>query len=150
VKFRRERRIKARAALDMTPLVDVVLLLLLFFMISSTFVAHRSIPIEMPQVASGVEEKPALEDKDISITLAKGDGGPDEKGPIYMDEKPVASMDALETQLTHRREANPDVTLLILVDQNASSGRLVEVLGIANNAGIRHFNIAAQLPEAAK
>ncbi|MBI5091037.1 MAG: biopolymer transporter ExbD [Candidatus Hydrogenedentes bacterium] len=143
MKFRTERNSKPRAILDMTPLVDVVLLLLLFFMLTSTFVVHTSIPIEMPQV-SAADEKPVFEDKDISITLAKGEGGPDGKGPIYLDQEPVDSMAQLSEQLIKRYAQNSDVSLLILADQETSSGRLVEVLDIASRVGIHRYNIATQ------
>ena len=63
---------RVTSTLDLTPLIDVVFQLLIFFMLTSTFVVQSSIQIEMPE-AKGTS---ILEQKDISITLAHGEGGP--------------------------------------------------------------------------
>ena len=68
MKFKRNDKRKVRAAVELTPLIDVVFLLLIFFMLSSTFVVQTSIPIEIPE-SVGAEQ---FEQKDLSITLAYG------------------------------------------------------------------------------
>jgi len=55
MKFKRNDKRKIRAAVEMTPLIDVVFQLLIFFMLSSTFVVQTSIPIETP-LAEGAEK----------------------------------------------------------------------------------------------
>ena len=62
---------RIRASLDITPLVDVVFNLIIFFMLSSTFVVQSSIQIQTPE-AEGTRQ---LEAKDISVTLQFGEGG---------------------------------------------------------------------------
>ena len=73
MKFRQKEKRKVRANVDLTPLIDVVFQLLIFFMLSATFVVQSSIQIEMPEA----EGTTTLEQKDISITLTYGEGGPD-------------------------------------------------------------------------
>lgn len=144
MKFRKasEKR-KVRANVELTPLIDVVFQLLIFFMLSSTFVVQSSIQIEMPQAEGAV----ALEKKDISITLAYGDDGPDGKGKVYIDNVEVASMRELSRKLADKKSAQPDIMVLIRTDARVDTGRLVEVLGVASSVGIERYGIAAQPPQ---
>ncbi len=131
---------KTRASVDLTPLIDVVFQLLIFFMLSATFVVQASIQIEMPQ-ARGAQ---TFEQRDMTITLAHGSGGPGNRGPIYVDDVPVQSMEELSRVLAERRSEQPDVRLLFRGDARLEHGRFVEVLGIANSLGITRYGIAAQ------
>ena len=140
--LRGKRRRRGNVSLDMTAMVDVVLNLLLFFMLSSTFVVQSSVQIEMP-LAQGATQ---LEKKDLSITLAYGDGGPDGQGRIYVDNAEVASMTELTYLLTEEVTERPDVLLLVRSDTRTPTGRLVEVLGIANSVGITRYGIGAEPP----
>ncbi len=144
MKFRKEegQRRKVRANVDLTPLIDVVFQLLIFFMLSATFVVQASIQIEMPQ-AEGAE---AFEQKDVSLTLAYGQGGPGGMGPIYVDDVPVETMEELSLVLAQHRADVPDMRLLIRSDARLNTGRFVEVLGVAQSVGIHRYGIAAQPP----
>ena len=141
--FRRndkEKR-KIRANADLTPLIDVVFQLLIFFMLSSTFVVQSSIQVEIPEA----EGAASLEQKDLSITLAVGDGGPDGGGPIYVDNDAIPDWDALARRLSEEvtnREESP--FLLVRADGRVSVDRTVRVLGIATSVGIERFGVAAQ------
>lgn len=143
MKFRKEKRIKVSPNLDMTPLIDVVFQLLIFFMLSSTFVVQSSIQIEMPRAEGATK----LEQKDLSITLAYGSGGPEDKGKIYIENDEISTMDELARRLSEEATARPDVTLLVRSDTRTDTGRLLEVLGIASSVGIAKFNLASQPPE---
>lgn len=140
--LRGERKRKVTATLDLTPMIDVVLQLILFFMLSSTFVVQSSIQIEMPK-AEGTTQ---LEKKDLSVTLAYGEGGPDGMGQIFVDNVEVASMTELTHILTERVTADPEVLLLVRSDARTPTGRLVEVMGIANSVGITRYGIGAEPP----
>ena len=126
----------------MTPCIDCVFQLVLFFMLSSTFVAQTSIQIQVPEAKGSV----ALEQKDVSVTLASGEGGPEGKGPIYIGETAIASMAELSRYLSEARANQPDVLVLIRADARVQTARLVEVLGIASSVGIQRYGIAAQPP----
>ncbi len=141
MKFKRQDgRRKTRANVDLTPLIDVVFQLLIFFMLSATFVVQASIQIEMPE-ARGAQ---TFEQRDVTITMAYGSGGPDNRGPIYVDDVPVQSMEQLSRILAERRAEQEDVRLLFRGDARLQHGRFVEVLGIANSLGITRYGIAAQ------
>jgi biopolymer transport protein ExbD len=135
-----KRRVKAQ--LDLTPLIDVVFQLIVFFMLSSTFVVQSTVNIEVPEAPGAT----TLEKKDLTITLAYGEGGPDGQGPIYVDNIEVASMGQLSQKLADEKRARPDLMLLIRSDGRTQTARLVKVLGIARSLGITNFGIAAQPP----
>ena len=143
MKFRRDRKRRINPNLDMTPLIDVVFQLLIFFMLSSTFIVQSTIQIEMPEAEGAAQ----LEQKDLSVTLAYGTGGPDGKGKIYVNSKEVPSIEELTRILSERAAERPDIMLLVRTDARTDTGRLVEVLGIASSVGIQKFGIGAQPPD---
>jgi len=148
MKFKRNNKRRIVANVEMTPLIDVVFQLLIFFMLSSTFVVQTSIPIEIPQ-AEGASK---LEIKDVEIFLQAGIGGPDNEGVITVSggdlQEPmeIAEWADLTAILSTINERKPDALVLIYSDEQAPSGRLVRVLGIASNVGIKHYGVAAEAP----
>jgi len=151
MQFKRSTRRKVQANVDLTPLIDVVFQLIIFFMLSSTFVVQSSIPIEIPVTDS---QPPQLERKDLTIQLAVGDGGPEGDGRVVVtqeDEVEIHSWDELTTVLSLFQERTAQLRemgqeeplVLIQADQQVSMQRLVHVLGIANSVGIEHYGIAA-------
>jgi len=137
----KDRRV--RPSLDMTPLIDVVFQLILFFMLSSTFVIQSSVNIEMAQAKGAV----AFEQKDISITLAYGQGGPGGSGPIYVNNTEIQDLGELSRVLSAAHAERPDVKVLVRPDARIQSARLIEVLGIAHSVGITRCGIAAEPEE---
>lgn len=145
MKFRQQTKRRVSPNVDLTPLIDVVFQLLIFFMLSATFVVQTSIQIEMPQAEGAAN----LESKDLSITLAYGPGGPGDRGPVYVDDVSIASMEELTRVLEERIADEPETMLLIRTDSRNDAGRLVEVLGIATSVGISKIGIGAELPDEA-
>ncbi len=144
MKFKRNYRQNRfiRATIDLTPLIDVVFQLLLFFMLTSTFVVTASIPVELSKSESAEQ----LEQKDATVTLRFGEGGPDNQGEIYYTEEnevPIKSWYELTRALESFYQRKPDGLLLIRPDRRVPTERLVKVLGIANSVGIKHYGIAA-------
>lgn len=142
MKFRDRQQRKVRATLDLTPLVDVVFQLVLFFMLSSTFVVQNSIPVQLPKAEGSTQ----LESRDVSVTLTAPPGGVDGLGAIYVDNREVTGMNELGAVLAARHDANPDIMVLIRADEGVPTGRTVEVLGVAYAAGIQKSLIAARPP----
>lgn len=143
MKFRNDKKRRISPELDMAPLIDVVFLLLIFFFLSSTFVVQSSVQIEMPK-AKGAS---TLEQKDLSITLEYGSGGPEGKGRIHVNEQEVFSMGELSQILSEKVAERPGLMVLVRADARTDTGRLVEVLGIASSVGVTRFGIGAQLPD---
>ncbi len=143
MKFKQDKKRKINPNVDLTPLIDVVFQLLIFFMLSATFVVQSTIQIEMPEAEGAAQ----LEQKDLSVTLAYGSGGPGGKGRIYVNSEEVPSIEELTRILTERVSDRPDLMLLVRTDARTDTGRLVEVLGIASSVGIQKFGIGARPPD---
>lgn len=143
MKFKREKKRRITASVELTPLIDVVFQLLIFFMLSSTFVVQTSIPIEVPE-SSGVSQ---LEQKELSVTLQYGEGGPDGNGRVYVNDIEVQAWAELSRTLAELYERQPGALVLIRPDSRIPTGRTIKVMGILNSSGIRHYAVAAQQPE---
>ena len=135
----RERN-RVRANVDLTPLIDVVFQLLIFFMLSATFIAQTSIDIEMPEAKGAA----SIEHKDLAVTLVYGEGGPGGGGPIFIDDEEMTTMGEFSRRLSEEVQRRPDLRLLIRPDARVPTGRLVEVFGHIRNEGIEEYYIAAQ------
>lgn len=135
---------REQVTLDLTPMIDVVFQLLIFFMLSATFVVQSSIQIELPEAqgATNIDET-----KELSITLAYGTDGPEGKGKIFLDELEVASLDEMTLIIQEKTVENSDLLVLIRPDARSDAGRLIEVLGILNSLGISQSSIVAQPAE---
>jgi biopolymer transport protein ExbD len=128
VEFAKRRRVSA--ALSITPLIDVVLLLLIFFMISTTFVVQPGIPIDLPQAASAAGQ---IQREWIVAVTAGGD--------IYLNEVRVTPR-TLERQLRAAVGRGEIELLIIKADKAARHGRVVAVMDAAKRAGVRRLAIA--------
>lgn len=140
MRITREKK-KVTPSLDMTPLIDVVFQLILFFMLSSTFVVQSSINIETAEARGAT----TFEQKDISISLPYDESNPEEH-VIFVNEVRVNDADQLAQILSEAHTERPDAQVLVRPDKRISSARLIEVLGIANSVGFQRCGIAAQSP----
>jgi biopolymer transport protein ExbD len=140
MKFRRTKRLHVKARVELTPLITILFQLILFFMLSATFAVQSPVAIQM----AGAFGPVSLEQKDLSITLTHGTGGPDGKGVIYCNDTEVASFTELSHILQQAQRERPDLQVLVRPDARTQSARLIEVLSIVNAAGIDRCQIAAQ------
>jgi biopolymer transport protein ExbD len=142
MQFREDTTRRTQARVDITPLIDVVFQLLIFFMLSATFVVQSSINIEMPKA----EGATTLEVKDISITLAYDPANP-EGGNIFLNSEAVGDIEELSRRLAEVRDMKPDVLVLIRPDRRIAAGRLIEIMGVTRSLGISRCFVAALPPE---
>ncbi len=133
MKFKRKTSLE-KGRLDITPLIDVVLLLLIFFMLTSSFISQAAIRIDLPPAAAA--EPQDKESLVVSIT---------EEGELYVDEEPV-TWEAFEERLVTGLALEPDRVLVLKADQSVRHGKVVEVMSRARELGWRRLAIAA-LPE---
>src|SRR5688572_12387597 len=98
--------------INVTPLVDVVLVLLVVLMVTATYLASRTIPVDLPKGATGEPTGVTL-----AITV-------DEQGGTFLDGTPAAEA-ALRTRIRAARASNADVRAIIAADQNAKHKSVV-------------------------
>lgn len=123
----------AIVGINVTPMVDVVLVLLVIMMVSATYIVSQSLKVELPKSASTDE---AVQ------TVAKVIVAPD--GTYHFNTKPMADDAALLEEFKRARAENPDLNLLVSADTNALHGKVVHAIDLAKQAGILKFAIGVQ------
>jgi len=119
-------------ALNMTPLIDCVLQLLIFFMLSSSFVLQTGIQVDLPKARA-----PRLqEDQGIVITITR-------KNEIFLNDEKITS-ERLPISLLEKITKAKDKTVLIKPDKRVETGKLVEVMGIAKSVGVESLGIVTE------
>jgi biopolymer transport protein ExbD len=127
MKFRRRLKIE-QVAVDLTPLVNVFFLLLIFFMFTSSFIFQPGIRVSLPKAVTSV----VIQEEGAVLIITKGD-------KIYLSDREV-STDELLSKL--RLIAKSKGSLLIKADSDASLGRVVEVWDMCRREGLLQINIA--------
>jgi biopolymer transport protein ExbD len=129
--FRRRRSADVRV--DITPMVDVVFLLLIFFMISTTFVETPGIDIQLPESAAQAIDR---EPDEIKVYLSR-------EGVIFVGEEQL-SLTALNDLLTGYADRAAHMTFMLLADKEARHGSVVELMDAARAAGFTRLAIATE------
>ncbi len=129
--FLRKQREEPR--IDLTPMVDVVFLLLIFFMISTTFVESPGISIKLPESSSQTIDR---EPKEIKVYLSQ-------EGDIYHGEKKISIDDFKRLLAKHQADAK-QTTVLLLADQESRHGKVVILMDLARDAGFTKLAIATE------
>lgn len=126
----RDNKRRAASGINITPLIDIVFILLIFFAVTTTFVAPTSIKVDLPNAKGEATQ----EKKNIRI-------GIDEAGAIFLDGTPIAD-ELLFAELQKVAATNPDVTIIIEADKSAMHGKVVFVIDKARGANLTKFAIA--------
>jgi biopolymer transport protein TolR len=121
---RRSSGVAAMAEINITPLVDVLLVLLIIFMVV-TPLAQRAFDTALPRPAS----TPTPSGVPPSLVLELEESG------LALNRTPVASLDDLETRLRAFFETHADKTLFVRASGTLQYGRVVEALDVARGAG---------------
>lgn len=118
------------ATINIAPLIDVVFILLIFFMVTTTFVQDRGIPVTRPAAAHAQ----ALEPDSLRISVVAS-------GAIYIEGREM-TLPALREHVIRYVERHRDAPVVIIPDESLSSGRLVEVMDEVKRGGAGVISIA--------
>ena len=124
-----KRTIQYEKGFDMTPLIDVVFQLLIFFMLTSSFIAQPGIKINLPKA---VTSEVVQESKNATITLTK-------ENLLYFNEKLISESE-LKGKLTQAAKGRK--TMLIKADRGTPLGKVVGIWDLCRDSGITQINIA--------
>lgn len=114
--------------LDIAPLIDVVFLLLIFFMLTSSFIFQPGIRVNLPRaVTSEVLHKELL-----IVTITEDNG-------VFINERPISGDELVSRITIAARDKQP---LLIRADKKANLGKVVEVWDICRQVDVKQINIA--------
>jgi biopolymer transport protein ExbD len=128
-------RVKTISGINVTPLVDVVMVLLVILMVASTYIVAQTLKVQLPKAghSDGTADKP------ITVTLQK-DGTLRYDGDVVND-------DEMTRRLKDAVEKDPEMSLVVSADRIVQHGNVVHVLDLAKGAGVTKFAINVQQGE---
>ncbi|WP_206483537.1 biopolymer transporter ExbD [Thalassotalea sp. G2M2-11] len=118
--------------INMTPMLDVVFILLIFFIVTASFVKEAGIEVNRPEAATAVKKERA------NILVAISD-----KGEIWINKRRI-DVRAVQANIERLKAENPQGTVVIQADQKATTDVLIKVMDSARAAGVFDVSIAAQ------
>ena len=119
--------------INLTPLIDVVFILLIFFLITSTFVQNPRIEVQLPKASSA---PPTSEQSSLVITVT-------DQGRIIHHGEAVG-IDELQSRLEGLHAKSPDQLVIVHADQATQHGQVVEVMDLARKVGFSMLAIATE------
>lgn len=128
-------RPRRRPVLNVTSLIDVLFLLLIFLMVSSTFLEHPAIELDLPQASTS---EPVRVD---SVRLAIP-----EDGRLLLDGEEVGPA-VLGERLREAAAGNPELLLILQADRGSDYGRVIEALDAAREAGVKRISAFTTKPQ---
>ncbi|HXO18361.1 MAG TPA: protein TolR [Thermoanaerobaculia bacterium] len=123
------------ADINVTPLVDVMLVLLIIFMIAAPML-HQGIEVALPR--ADAKNLPLKVEDPIVLSINRD-------GLVYIRETPVASAQLVE-RLKPQLAARPDDTVFLKGDRDVAYGRVIDVLDILHRGGIQRVGMVTERP----
>ena len=130
--FRLPQRRQKSLGIDMGPLMDIVFILLIFFVVTSSFVRETGVEVTKPEAQSASQ----LERENILIAITR-------EGTVHVNERQV-DLNALRDVLRQTLAKTPEREAVIVADKSAETGVLVRVMDVCNLAGVKKVSLAAQ------
>jgi len=131
MKFQRSRY--EEPTLGIAPLIDIVFLLLIFFMVTSHFDVASGVRIKLPQVSRVIFDQP---DRKVTVLI-------DPSGQTYFEGKAL-DLKALGERLRELAAENSTLQLILQADKDVKHGVVVEAMDAAKTAGVKSIVISAQ------
>ncbi|APR99881.1 ExbD/TolR family protein [Pajaroellobacter abortibovis] len=126
--------------INVTPLVDITLVLLVIFMVTAKMIVSQSVPLDLPKAASGTELQMTF---NIIIPAT---------GSVLVNSKPIPSDDSIFTLAQTARAQSSDLRAIIKADNAVTHGRVIHILDLLKQAGITKvaFGVSPVPPVAPK
>ena len=116
--------------INVTPFVDIILVVLIIFMVTTPIIMNPSVQINLPKAASGDETAPSH----LNISI-------DKTGSIFLNGKQT-SVEALATETKSQVGQNPEIQAIVSADSDVSHGRVIEVIDSVKSSGVVKFAIS--------
>ena len=116
---------------DLTALIDVVFQLLIFFLLTSSYVSQQAVaspqvPVDVPESSLDAKETPHTQFT-IAVTA---------DGKIFIEDDRAVGVEELTVRLVELKQKNPATIVLLRGDQNVSYGRIAEIMTVIRAAGL--------------
>ncbi len=118
--------------INVTPLVDITLVLLIIFMVTASFIVAPAVKVELPQVSKADEPPPRSLHFLVDVT-----------GAIYLNDKRVEEGTLLPL-IQKEVAGNPDVQVLVSADKKVPYGDVIHLLDLVRSGGVKKFAISVE------
>ncbi len=129
---RKHRAEEEDASIDMTPMLDIVFIMLIFFIVTTSFVKEAGIEVNKPDASNATKQKSA----NIFIAIT-------ENGDVWMDKREV-DVERVRANIERMLAEQPTEVVIIQADEKAEHGKVVKVMDQVKAAGISRISIAAK------
>jgi biopolymer transport protein ExbD len=131
------RNTRSGVELNIAPLIDMVFILLIFFLVTTSFVKETGVEVNRPTAATAVSQSKA------TILI-----GIDATDRIFFDNREV-DVRAVRANVERALAENPEGAVVVVADRSSTTGMAIEVMDGARLAGAANVSLAARLPEGA-
>ena len=121
--------------INVTPMVDIVLVLLVIMIVSANYIVSQSLKVELPKAASANDQVTSL----AAVTIAKD-------GKTYYNQEPIDEP-ALVQKFRSAIASNTELNLIVSADKEVAHGKVVHVIDLAKTEGIVKFAINVETPQ---
>ena len=131
--IRKRRREEEDSEINITPMLDIVFIMLIFFIVTTSFVKEISIDVNRPT------KSPIKEQKKSEVISVRISG----EGQIFVQDR-LITLDAVRANIESSLALKPEATVVVVSDREADAGFLVKVIDQSRLAGARIVSLAAQ------
>ena len=118
--------------INVTPLVDIMLVLLIIFMVTATFIVQPGLPVQLPKAATGEETGPSTLEVQV-----------DKSGALSIDGRRM-NEDEMRQALATAIAEKPDLQAIIAADREVSHGDVVHVMDLMRQSGVHKFALSVE------
>ena len=129
---RRRRSTRKAAEIEMAPLIDMVFILLIFFLVTTTFVRETGVEVRRPNASTAV----SLDKRSLLV-------GVDPQGNAYIEEQRVDLL-ALRSIVERRLQSRPELSVVLVADRDTATGDLIRVLDACRLAGAQNIAVSSR------
>ena len=134
MRVRRHAEPSDESGIDLTPMLDVIFIMLIFFIVTTSFIREAGIRVNRPTAQTAVKE----EKSNILVAISP-------QGEIWIDKQKV-DIRALRTMIQKLKAENPEAAVIIQADRDARAGLMVQAMDQARLAGVKDVAISATQP----
>ena len=129
---RRKKIYQEETGLDLTPMLDIVFIMLIFFIVTTSFVKETGVEVNRPNASTAVRD----ERGNILIAITAND-------EIWIDKRRV-DLRSVKANVERLKAENPEGSVIIQADKASKTGFLVETMDQVRLAGVQNVSIAAE------
>lgn len=124
---------RSASVVDLTPLIDIIFQLVLFFMVSTQFISSPGIEVDLPRSSADT----ILKERDDLKVWVRADG------TVYLNDAPVSGAQLREA-MSSAAQRDPNTMIIIKADKNVDHGAVVRVMDTARTLGLSRLAIATE------